>query len=203
MIIIVHMPHMSYPGKTVDDLYEQITLQIKEGRREKRMVLFGGDWNAEAPLSFGNSRESAAGQYANEKGNARGEWLKQWWQSNGLILANTFFKKTWDKRWTVAQNGRQRQIDYFGLDKTYFQNVVDAETCDCIDMGSDHRAVTVCMKFGRKRRRPHHEGKVGSMRWTPCDLRSTRRTWTIDYMTSQSPTHCQNLSPRTRSSPSR
>ena len=177
MIIIVYMPHMGYPDKTVEDMYEQLSILIKEGRREKRMLLFGGDWNAEVRSSLGNSRDNAVGHYANEKGNARGEWLKQWAQSMGLMLANTFFKKTWGKTWTHAQHGRERQIDYVGLDKTYFQNVVDSEACDCIDMGSDHRAVKVCMKIGRKRRRPHHGGQVKNRArgWAPCDLEKYKK----------------------------
>ena len=63
----------------------------------------------------------------------------------GLKIANTFFKKSFDKQWTHDRGGRKRQIDFFFMDRMAFQMVRDVEATDLICLGADHRGVVARM----------------------------------------------------------
>ena len=114
-IVAVYMPHCGYPDVCVEEMYKKVSAIIREARARKRLLLMAGDWNAEVQ-SLKTDRESddVVGQYANDCGNQRGDWLRRWATAERMLITNTCFKKRWGQRWTHEQNstGRRRQIDY-------------------------------------------------------------------------------------------
>ena len=96
-IVVVYMPHRGYPDSDVDGVYNKLEIAIKEARRAGRLVLIGGDFNAEAKSSRSVSGSRAVGPYANREGNLRGEWLVAWVGYHEFCLANILLQKRWEK----------------------------------------------------------------------------------------------------------
>lgn len=144
------MPHCGYPDVCVEEMYKKVSAIIREARARKRLLLMAGDWNAEVQ-SLKTDRESddVVGQYANDCGNQRGDWLRRWATAERMLITNTCFKKRWGQRWTHEQNstGRRRQIDYIFIDKKYKRLVMDAGVEKQLVLGSDHRAVKIYLIF--------------------------------------------------------
>ena len=109
---------------------------------EKGMKIIGGDFNAE--FGPGEGLElSAVGHYTLNKGNCRGEWMTQWLLPNKLVALNTMYKKVSQKQATYyTSKNVGKQLDYILSDKKHYKWSRDAEACDTIHMGSDHRCVT-------------------------------------------------------------
>eukprot|EP00973_Karenia_brevis_P065478 9097762-Karenia_brevis.AAC.1 len=111
-LVAVYMPHSSYADHFIQAMYDQLEPIILEARKRNHVILIAGDWNAEAPSSTTPGLDGSVGRFANSQGNVRGEWLKQWAETSGFVLANSIFKKRWGHTWTHEQRGRKRQIDY-------------------------------------------------------------------------------------------
>ena len=146
-LIVPYMPHCGYSDVVVDDMYVQISKLVSEARKKKHVIVIGADWNAEVRSSNDQGDSVAVGSFANDVGNARGEWLANWAAKDGLMLANSFFQKPWRKRWTHVQHGRRRQIDYFIVERKRRESIRDAYTSNALDLGSDHRAVKMVMEL--------------------------------------------------------
>eukprot|EP00973_Karenia_brevis_P008082 1095156-Karenia_brevis.AAC.1 len=140
-LIVVYMPHRGYADAEVQRMYDHLSNFIGEARRAKRVVIIGGDWNAEAQSAMSSGDSGAVGEFANPFGNDRGDWLVRWATAERLILCNTLFKKRWGKIWTHRQGDRERQIDYLCIDAKHRDLVRDAGVSRLLDLGSDHRAV--------------------------------------------------------------
>ena len=132
------MPHSGYADHHAEKVYRTITKMI-EG--EKGMKIIGGDFNAE--LGPGEGLElSAVGHNTLNKGNCRGEWMTQWLLQNKLVALNTMYKKVPRKQVTYyTSKNVGKQLDYILSDKKHYKWIRDAEACDTIHMGSDHRCV--------------------------------------------------------------
>eukprot|EP00973_Karenia_brevis_P077585 10781249-Karenia_brevis.AAC.1 len=103
-LLVVYMPHSGYQDDVVQDLYDQLSQEIRRARSRKRMLLIGGDWNAEVQSQhIDKPKHAASGAYANPKGNMRGDWFRRWATSENYIIANTLFRKRWAHRWTHQQ----------------------------------------------------------------------------------------------------
>ena len=138
MLMSVYMPHSGYADHHVEKVSKTIN-KILEG--EKGMKIVGGDFNAE--LGPGEGLElSAVGHYTLNKGNCRGEWMTQWLLQNKLMALNTMYKKVPQKQATFyTSKNVGKQLDYILSDKKHYKWSRDAEACDTIHMGSDHRCV--------------------------------------------------------------
>ena len=138
VLMSVYMPHSGYADHHVEKVYRTITKMI-EG--EKGMKIIGGDFNAE--LGPGEGLElSAVGHYTLNKGNCRGEWMTQWLIQNKLVALNTMYKKVPQKQVTnCTSKDVGKQLDYIMSDRKHYKWSRDAEACDTIHMGSDHRCV--------------------------------------------------------------
>ena len=90
-LIATYMPHAGYKDEAVEELYENISTQIKEARKNRRSIILGDDWNSEVQ----SLTSSAVGRFANRHGNPREEWLANWACKEGLVITNTSFKKRW------------------------------------------------------------------------------------------------------------
>ena len=90
---------------------------VRDFQRSGRMILIGGDWNAEVRSTVGEVGRGQVVNYANECGNATGEWLMSWGGHHNLQLVNTILKKPWEKRSTHLQAGRKIMLDYVVIDR--------------------------------------------------------------------------------------
>ena len=157
-LIVVYMPHCGKSDACVEEVYATISSLMKEARAAKRLITVGGDWNAEVESST-CERDGTVGAYANASGNVRGDWLRRWATAERLSIANTILQKRWVRRWTHAQHGRNRIIDYIRIDRHLRQNLTDASASKYIDLGSDHRAVWIQLKFQKLRVRKQWQPK--------------------------------------------
>ena len=64
--IVVYMPHCGYPDSNVEAIYNKLEIAIKEARRVGRLVLIGGDFNAQAKSSRLGSGNRAVGLYGHD-----------------------------------------------------------------------------------------------------------------------------------------
>ena len=138
VLMSVYKPHSGYADHHVEKVYKTINKML-EG--EKGMKIVGGDFNAE--LGPGEGLElSAVGHYTLNKGNCRGEWMTQWLLQNKLMAMNTMYKKVPQKQATFyTSKNVGKQLDYILSDKKHYKWSRDAEACDTIHKGSDHRCV--------------------------------------------------------------
>eukprot|EP00973_Karenia_brevis_P071023 9867874-Karenia_brevis.AAC.1 len=146
------MPHSGYSDPAVEELYTDLSEELRIARKTKRQIILAGDWNAEVQNAATGSDDPkrAEGQYANSGGNQRGQWLTNWAREHKLLIANSWFKKRWGRRWTHKQNGRQRVIGYFCTDRDRRHQLLDSEVCRELDMNSDHRAIYLKLKLDRR-----------------------------------------------------
>ena len=124
-IIVPYMPQTGYNDDAVEAIYTQISNLIKLAKRGGRIIIIGGDWNAEVETNWHHDI-SAVGRYANSRGNERAHWLASWATKEGFAIANTMFCKRWGSTWTHIQNGRKRQLDYCLVERRRFRHVKDA-----------------------------------------------------------------------------
>ena len=177
-IIAVYMPHGGYKDDVVEAVYMQLSVLFKEARELGRIIVLGGDLNAEV-----QSREcgeaSSVGQCANICGNERGEWLESWATREHMVVANTVFRKRWGKVWTHIQKSRKRQIDYRLVERKRRRHVIDASATKLVSLGSDHRGVRMVFDIGpksMKKRRPYSARTGGSnIGWRPKCIDSYRQ----------------------------
>jgi exonuclease III len=154
-IISAYMPHGGYPDSEVEGVYVEIEKLIKTGRARKRLIIVGGDWNAEVGAQLCDEEAHVIGNHGVGKRNARGQWLAGWSGCNGVVLANTLFRKRWEHQWTHEQDGRRRVIDYIGIDSKLRKKIRHAEAKEVTDLRSDHRAVHVTLRFEERKKAKH------------------------------------------------
>eukprot|EP00973_Karenia_brevis_P030797 4248122-Karenia_brevis.AAC.1 len=71
------MPHSGYADHFVQEVYDHLAAIVQIARKEKRLVVLAGDWNAElASVEKSGERKQMIGQFGNHAGNLRGDWLR-------------------------------------------------------------------------------------------------------------------------------
>ena len=96
-------------------LIDDAELEAK-GRKESFNV--GGDFNAEVGCCKEHDNSKVVGMCGLNDENARGQWLKQWCDTEYLTIANTIYPKSINDRVTyIGPNKRERQIDYILIDQ--------------------------------------------------------------------------------------
>ena len=106
-----------------------------------------GDWNAVVGALQPGDDEETVGLRGIGPRNPRGEWLAQWASSQQLSITNTFFERNFEKQWTHQIGRLKRQIDYGLIISSSRGSVLDAEACDDIGVGADHRTVKLVQKL--------------------------------------------------------
>eukprot|EP00973_Karenia_brevis_P078956 10957968-Karenia_brevis.AAC.1 len=89
-----------------------------------------------------------------------------------MKIMNTMFRKRWEHAWTHTQDGRMRIIDYILADMKAYKHISDIRACDCIDLGSDHRALVATwnIRTSKLRRQERHKNKAKKLTgWQPVD----------------------------------
>jgi exonuclease III len=126
-VIATYFPDSSYSNGHVEKVYIALDECIDQARRQRRHIALGGDFNAEVGSAKDDDSYETLGKYGMASCNARGEWLKTWATTAGMIITNTHFKHRFGHRYThVGTSGRKRQIDYMLVSEGLWANVWDA-----------------------------------------------------------------------------
>jgi endonuclease/exonuclease/phosphatase family metal-dependent hydrolase len=119
-----------------------------------------GDWNS---VVGDESYRNIVGPHGLAKKNHRGQILINFCDKNGLIVANTWFRKPNRRLYTwKAQGDRSRcQLDYILVEHQFRNSVKDVQTLPGADTDSDHNLLVakICTKLEKiirfQKRRPH------------------------------------------------
>ena len=144
VVIATYFPHTGYPDHAVEEVYAEISKLLAGGRRKKEHVVIAGDFNAEIGErnDFDDSR--FIGKHSIGITNPRGAWLKRYCCLNNLTIANTLYTKPEEQKVTyVGPNLRPRQIDFILIDQKTKRLLQDAASIQALNMGSDHRTVSM------------------------------------------------------------
>ncbi|XP_072022386.1 craniofacial development protein 2-like [Amphiura filiformis] len=89
-IVQVYAPTSEYDDEAVEEVYEEIAKAIEESEAEYTIVM--GDFNAKIG-SYQPGEESIMGKFGIGERNDRGDMLLEFAAQQGLVIANTYFKK--------------------------------------------------------------------------------------------------------------
>ncbi|KAK6035535.1 hypothetical protein COOONC_26960, partial [Cooperia oncophora] len=124
------------PSPEVSVCFWAANRTILDARRSKHQVILG-DFNATPGLR--RNEERYIGNNSSGARNHRGQMLADFCEERKLFLANSFFKKRLDDRWTWRNDalGLKKEIDYVLLRS--MKGVVDVGVLTSVNTGSDHR----------------------------------------------------------------
>ena len=163
-LISAYMPHQGYNDDAVENTYSVLTDLCESGKRLNRSIWAFGDWNAVAGLRQSGEDNRIIGSHGIGQRNQRGDSMIAWATLNGLSIVNTMFRKQFGKLWTHDNGLNLRQIDYGMIQRSRQYSVLDAEACNNVNVGADHRSVRVDIsievgmrskKASMERRSPH------------------------------------------------
>jgi exonuclease III len=95
-VISCYLPDSTYADKHVEDVYLALSIICEEARQDKRIIMIGGDFNAEPGKNNFAGWDDTLGRHGLERRNARGEWLATWAETHNLVIGNTHFKNDSD-----------------------------------------------------------------------------------------------------------
>ena len=146
-LIAVYMPHGSCPDNEVEQTYILLSRMVKIARTNGLIPVICGDWNAVVGRRMVAEDPSIIGDYGMGSRNARGRWMAQWAGTERMRIINTCFDKGLSRQWTYIKGHAPRQIDYGSIDVSGTTLVKDAEACDDIAIGMDHRALKITLQL--------------------------------------------------------
>ncbi|XP_073980223.1 uncharacterized protein [Rhodnius prolixus] len=146
-IIQIYAPTSDSTEEELEEFYGKLQPAVDED--PCRFTIIIGDWNAKVGKTEG---ENAVGGFGFGERNERGNEMIEFAEANNLAIMNTFFKKDPERKWTwISPDGNTKnEIDYVIVNRK--EIVIDVDTEDNINIGSDHKAIkaTVKLKFRRK-----------------------------------------------------
>ncbi|RCN39722.1 hypothetical protein ANCCAN_14341 [Ancylostoma caninum] len=147
-VIQVHAPLSSHSDDEYSSFLEELT-RIIDARRNRQLVVLG-DFNATPGV--GNQYEQYIGIHAAESRNARGSMLAQFCEERRLYLANSFFQKRMQTRWTWRCDALslKKEIDYILVRN--INDVKDVGVLSSVNAGSDHRLLRCILKKQQTKR---------------------------------------------------
>ena len=85
--------------------------------------------------------------------NKAGQRLREFFQENALVIANTFFQqhKRRHYTWTLPDGGHQNQIDYILCSQRWRSAIQSAKTRPGADCGSDHELLIAKFRLKLKK----------------------------------------------------
>uniref|UniRef100_A0A914W5D0 Endonuclease/exonuclease/phosphatase domain-containing protein n=1 Tax=Plectus sambesii TaxID=2011161 RepID=A0A914W5D0_9BILA len=133
----------------LDDLASTLTTRI-DRRVEQTIIL--GDLNAKVGLRLPSERVVSSFGYGSR--NDRGEKLVDFCAQHALHIANTFFKKRPQRKWTweMANGAAYNEIDFILISN--MRTVAYTSVLNHFNAGSDHRLVRASIRTGRPLPRP-------------------------------------------------
>ncbi|XP_072051533.1 uncharacterized protein [Amphiura filiformis] len=146
-VIQVYAPTSDYDDEKVEELYEEVNKAIEDSKAEYTIVM--GDFNAKIG-ECQSGEEAIMGKFGVGERNKRGDMLLEFAAQQGLIIANTYFKKHKNRYWTwESPNGiTKNQIDFILSSQRGI--VEDCSVITSVDIGSDHRMVRAKIHIDRK-----------------------------------------------------
>ena len=122
-------------------------MAIEESKAEYTIVM--GDFNAKIG-ECQSGEESIMGRFGVGERNKRGDILLEFAAQQGLIIANTYFKKNKNRYWTweSPDGNTKNQIDFILSSQRGI--VEDCSVITSVDIGSDHRMVRAKVRISRK-----------------------------------------------------
>lgn len=172
-LIAIYMPTAWNADSEVEDAYASLTDLCIEGLKRGRCCFIVGDFNAVVGPSTEVDDRRSVGEHGIGTRNDRGKRLVEWATGMGLSIANTFFKKPFDRAWTHLQDGRRRQIDYCVATRSKKCRVRDVEAGYDINVGIDHRCLRVDLDIDRLATNKHKKAKPkrtpNLVGWSPRD----------------------------------
>ena len=112
--ISVYFPQCGYGDAALERCYAITSELHEEARKEARLAVIGGDFNAEVGVAPDDTDvHPSLGRHGHSDRNARGEMMRRWAASEELWIGNTHYDKVPNNKWTHrSSNGRERVIDY-------------------------------------------------------------------------------------------
>ena len=134
--------NVAHHATEVEEFYIALRSAIQQTPAHNFLVILE-DFNArlgpeDAPFPYHSST------------NTNGEHLSALLMEQGLLAANTLFRKRMGKRWTFRDRGTNvlRQLDYILVRRKWRSSVLNAEPYSSFQtVGSDHRVVTVRLRL--------------------------------------------------------
>jgi hypothetical protein len=164
------MPHSGYKDEDVSVIYHTLDNIIEKARKQRHLVITGGDWNAEVGGRQEGGDINSVGMHGQGYRNARGDMFAKWSTNQELCIANTMSWKRWDVMWTHVHAGRKRIIHYLCIDSKIKQWLRDAATWPALDLGSDHRATFIALVIpARSGRRVTNKKRRNRKGWKPTN----------------------------------
>lgn len=149
-VVTAYLPHGGYNDTQIQRIYTTLTAIHQECKKERRIFVLNGDFNAEVGARKDEDLKRMVGQHGLQRENARGHRLKNWATVERLTITNTHFRKQPHKTATfVGPNKEPRQIDYVLADLKLWRHIRDAEATSDVDMGSDHQTIRLTLYKGR------------------------------------------------------
>ena len=167
-VVAAYLPHSGYSDSFVQDTYDIVEHLVHEGRRKGLSILLAGDFNAEVGTNDQDIDDFAViGENGIHRRNDRGRWLLNWCSILGLCISNTHFTNIFDETWTYVNGGICRQLDFVIVDVALFKAISMCKATSAVDIGSDHRPVSMCLHI-RKLHKRQKKGFQGASKWEVC-----------------------------------
>jgi endonuclease/exonuclease/phosphatase family metal-dependent hydrolase len=111
LIVQVYMPTSEYEDGEVEELYGIIEEILEEDGKGQTNTIIMGDWNS---VVGDKAHYNIVGPYGLGRRNQRVQIIIDFCERNGLVITNTWYKKT--KRrlctWKSPGNRSRHQLDY-------------------------------------------------------------------------------------------
>ena len=148
-LISVYFPHGGYEDEVVEGLYYEMDKVVEGARRQHRICMILGDWNAVVGQRQEGDDHEAVGTHGVGRRNERGTCMASWAGRQSMAIATTCVEKRFEEQWTHFNGDVKRQIDYFCICSKRIKWVVDAGASEDIGVGKDHRTVYAHLKLPR------------------------------------------------------
>ena len=141
-VVQIYAPDSNYTDEEVGAFYDSLQSQLDRKPRKSHTILLG-DFNAIVGKDQHKNFSDNVGHFGLGVSNERGWKLLEFCAINNLVITNTLFKHSENRRFTwVSPNGTHKnQIDYIIADiriKSIFKN---SRSYHSADIGSDHSLV--------------------------------------------------------------
>ena len=146
-MICAYMPTAWDADIQVEGVYRQMSRLCEEARKANRTPLIFGDFNAVVGNRIPQDNASIVGENGLGIRNERGQWLVDWATLEQQMILNTRFRKPACKQWTHSHENLERQIDFGLAPKRRWLIPKNAEACQDITVGTDHRCLRLDFKI--------------------------------------------------------
>lgn len=152
-IIQVYAPTEASSEDELENFYKSLDNALEKFKSPTNLII--GDFNGKVG-SRSHEDEEPVGPHGFGRRNDRGDGLVQFAQEHRLKIANTFFRKNPQNRWTWrSPNGSTKnEIDYILSNRQ--NSISDIQVVTNLKFSTDHRMVKATLKLEKRRRWNKH-----------------------------------------------